>query len=634
MATTYIENIDNLRPDSWTKNTAADGPTLTNSFLNPTHEKDQILARGIDTINSKLSTYDTKISNVNTRLDTVDTNINQVNSDLAEIDAELDETKAYVDTTVGGVVEGMETLNQNMEVLSGGVTALSDSISALNNKFEYEIEHETSAKLEKVYVNEQLKGDGTQNNPIGIKTDHFPSPSALYGLKKNGQWEEIINGGGGGGGTSDICWYPSISDTGEMSWQRSTSTVEPTPTQVIPAFSIERSNNECNLQYTYDGTTYHDLGNIKGDQGQQGDDGKTPTFSADTTNAHLKWKYTDGSNNWQDLNFAVSGEVGPEGFSPAVSIDDTETGKHKVTITDKTHPSQGQTFTVLDGEDGTDGAKGADACPISAKSTEITNGHNVKIFYTSATNPDTNPLADFNVMDGEDGHGSSDVFDDTTISGNGSQETPYGVDTNVLATHTWVENKHYIANVTVNTTAFSGDGTSQSPLDLKINNPNSNKKYGYQPGTGWTEISEGGTVYDIIGNNGISAKKDTANDRYEVGLSGSYLPTLGGTVSGQLILSAATGTFDNSYIKCINNANVGNAIFGLGSQGGAIIKTVDGNNNSVQVNVNAGSDNSQLINVKTNNGITNVGYLIPAMVEQAGWTPSTDDKILHIVLES
>ena len=363
-------------------------------------------------------------------------------------------------------------------------------------------------------------------------------------------------------------------------------------------------------------------------------DGKTPTFSADTTNAHLKWKYTDGSNNWQDLNFAVSGEVGPEGFSPAVSIDDTETGKHKVTITDKTHPSQGQTFTVLDGEDGTDGAKGADACPISAKSTEITNGHNVKIFYTSATNPDTNPLADFNVMDGEDGHGSSDVFDDTTISGNGSQETPYGVDTNVLATHTWVENKHYIANVTVNTTAFSGDGTSQSPLDLKINNPNSNKKYGYQPGTGWTEISEGGTVYDIIGNNGISAKKDTANDRYEVGLSGSYLPTLGGTVSGQLILSAATGTFDNSYIKCINNANVGNAIFGLGSQGGAIIKTVDGNNNSVQVNVNAGSDNSQLINVKTNNGITNVGYLIPAMVEQAGWTPSTDDKILHIVLES
>lgn len=141
-----------------------------------------------------------------------------------------------------------------------------------------------------------------------------------------------------------------------------------------------------------------------------------------------------------------------------------------------------------------------------------------------------------------------------------------------------------------------------------------------------------------IDSNTTSAMSDIVDELHgkldSTAAATTYLPLSGGTVSGQLILSAATGTFDNSYIKCINNTNVGNAIFGLGSQGGAIIKTVDGNNNSVQVNVNAGSDNSQLINVKTNNGNTNAGYLIPAMVEQAGWSPSTDDKILHIVLES
>lgn len=145
------------------------------------------------------------------------------------------------------------------------------------------------------------------------------------------------------------------------------------------------------------------------------------------------------------------------------------------------------------GTNGTNGADGADACPISAKSTDIENGHNVKIFYTSAANPDTNPLADFNVLDGQDG---SDIKFDTgtnaTMSGTGEDNTPYGVNTDVLATQTWVENQHYIANV--NTTAFSGDGTFQNPLDLKINNPNTNKKYGYKPGTGWTEISEGGST--------------------------------------------------------------------------------------------------------------------------------------------
>ena len=453
MASNEYQNIvRNLQPMEWNRQRpAADGEWITKNLLQPTHKKDEQLAKGLDNTIDRVSTFESKI---NTLTNTVSGAVQTVNSMATTVNGHT--------TDIEKINTDLDTINDNMEILSAGYVGIGNSVSALNDKFEYEIEHETSAKLEKVYVNEQLKGDGTHNNPIGIETSHFPSPSALYGLKKNGQWAEIINGGGGGGGTSDLCWYPEIDEYGLIHWQQSTSTVEPTPTRVV------------------------------------GEDGVTPHINS--TNKH--WYIGE-----TDTGIVAEGKDGKDGTN---------------------------------GTNGTNGADGADACPISAKSTEITNGHNVKIFYTSAANPDTNSLADFNVLDGQDG---SDIKFDTgtnaTMSGTGASDDPYGVNTDVLATHTWVENQHYIANV--NITAFSGDGTSQSPLDLKIDNPDSNKKYGYKPGTGWTEISEGGTDYDIVGNNGVSAKKDTTNNQYIVGLSGDYVKKSGDTMTGPLIVSAANG---------------------------------------------------------------------------------------------
>ena len=171
MATTYINNIDNLRPDNWTKKTAADGPTLTNTFLIPTHEKDQILARGIDDINSKLSTYDTKISNVNTRLNTVNANISAVNTDIGTV-------YQYVDNTAEQIYGNIETISENIGVINSGIRELSDAISALDIKTDYNIGHGTSGSFD-IYVDTTLKGDGTQNNPLGIMTDNFQSSSAI-----------------------------------------------------------------------------------------------------------------------------------------------------------------------------------------------------------------------------------------------------------------------------------------------------------------------------------------------------------------------------------------------------------------------------------------------------------------------
>lgn len=444
MATTYIENIDNLRPDSWTKNTAADGPTLTNSFLNPTHEKDQILARGIDTINSKLSTYDTKISNVNTRLDTVNENIDLVNADIADVENKLDE-----------------------------------------------IEHETSAKLEKVYVNEQqLSGDGTQNNPIGI-----------------------INGGGGGG---------------------------PVPT-IVGNMGVSAAYVSENNQYVI---------------GLSGTKNLVFESSADTI--------VFASSAAGKYNFEVNPEL----------VNKWNAGTSAFT---------NNGFSGI----GTSSSRiGVDETGMSTS-------------YKYGWNPQLHKWSEIN-----EGGGTGTTYDfdngtNGTLSGNG-HDNPIGVNTDVLATKNWVSEQQYIANITKDTTYLSGDGTSNSPLgiqntytehwndaynvteeyktasarydahsalsatklDKTIWDNNSGKfvtsaetdfqtngQYGIikdNNGIHWGEIQGG---YDIIGNNGISAKKDTTNARYEVGLSAKYISAVSAdtSLSGNGATSALGINMTNAY---------------------------------------------------------------------------------------
>ena len=114
-------------------------------------------------------------------------------------------------------------------------------------------------------------------------------------------------------------------------------------------------------------------------------------------------------------------------------------------------------------------------------------------------------------------------------------------------------------------------------------------------------------------------------------VNSSFLPTSGGTVSGELVVSASTETFDSSYVKCVNNGNEGYSRFGVGSYGEAIINSVNGNNN-VKVNVKYSSaNNNELIQVQKDG--TDIGFLIPA-VTSTTTAGLTNDGILHIILES
>lgn len=113
-------------------------------------------------------------------------------------------------------------------------------------------------------------------------------------------------------------------------------------------------------------------------------------------------------------------------------------------------------------------------------------------------------------------------------------------------------------------------------------------------------------------------------------VNSSFLPTSGGTVSGELVVSATTGTFDSSYVKCVNNGTDGYSRFGVGSYGGAVIKAVNGNDN-VQVNVKYNANNNELIQVQKDGA--DIGFLIPA-VTSTTTAGLTNDGILHIILES
>lgn len=117
-------------------------------------------------------------------------------------------------------------------------------------------------------------------------------------------------------------------------------------------------------------------------------------------------------------------------------------------------------------------------------------------------------------------------------------------------------------------------------------------------------------------------------------VSGNYLPTSGGTVSGQLEVHGGSN-FDSQFIKLTREGNSCGARIGLGSDttnGTLALKTFNGQGqNTVQVNIKHNTNNNELIQVQK--GGSDVGFLIPA-VTATTTAGLTNDGILHIILES
>ena len=128
-------------------------------------------------------------------------------------------------------------------------------------------------------------------------------------------------------------------------------------------------------------------------------------------------------------------------------------------------------------------------------------------------------------------------------------------------------------------------------------------------------------------NTKLGVKTDVIATRDYV--NSSFLPTSGGTVSGQLVVSG-DGNFDQENLKFIRSGLNGYGRIGLASNGALAVKVDDSNSNTTQINVAANASYNELIQVQ-HGGTT--AYLIPAVT--ANTTAGlTNDGILHIIVES
>lgn len=133
----------------------------------------------------------------------------------------------------------------------------------------------------------------------------------------------------------------------------------------------------------------------EGPEGPAGSDGYSPTVTVEAITGGHRVTITDAEG---DHVFDVMDGEGGGGsaVSPTVTVTDIA-GGHRVTITDIDHPL-GQSFDVMDGENGADGINGTDGVSPEVTIASITGGHSVTI--TDADHPNGQT---FNIMDGQDG---------------------------------------------------------------------------------------------------------------------------------------------------------------------------------------------------------------------------------------
>lgn len=173
------------------------------------------------------------------------------------------------------------------------------------------------------------------------------------------------------------------------------------------------------------------------------------------------------------------------------------------------------------------------------------------------------------------------------------------------------------------TNTLSGDGTSSNTLGVNWSNLSSNLiNSANTASNAWISGTEFSSFAQI--KTAIDSKQS----------AGDYLPTSGGTVSGQLEVHGGSN-FDTQFIKLTREGNSCGARIGLGNDttnGTLALKTFNAQGqNTVQVNVKYNTNNNELIQVQK--GGSDVGFLIPA-VTATTTAGLTDDGILHIILES
>ena len=279
-------------------------------------------------------------------------------------------------------------------------------------------------------------------------------------LHPEGQIFDVMNGADGADGTDG---EDGVNGVGIASIAKTSTSGN------IDTYTITLTNGSTS---TFTVTNGND-----GVDGQDGEDGNgiaSVVLNADYT---LTITLTDGTSYTTtsirgaqgapgaDGQDGAPGADGEDGYSPTVSVE-TITGGHSVTITDAEHPD-GQTFNVMDGENGTDGQDGTpgtdgqdgeDGFSPTVTVTEISGGHRVTI--TDAEGDHV-----FDVMDGTGGGGGTSDFDalSNRPKYNGTAMT-HSTDIPEVKTATWDGKQDAISDLsTIRSGASAGASAYQKP---------------------------------------------------------------------------------------------------------------------------------------------------------------------------
>ena len=251
--------------------------------------------------------------------------------------------------------------------------------------------------------------------------------------------------------------------------------------------------------------------------------------------------------------------------------------------------------------------------------------------YKYGWDPNTHKWAYIN-----EGGGSSDNFDVTgdhhTISGDGSRANPYSVNTDEIATHDWVEEQGYIANIETDDTTISGSGIqndklgivgskvdywnahsalSATKLDKSIWDNNSGKfvtSAGLDPDTqyamttsGWAEITGGGSSFTGVETDNWISGDGTSNK--PIGLSAEAASAIE-AMADQYQIDGG------QYVSVVPNSTTHKVVVGLDNQATNAIADVIASASvwdeasAVSAKSHTTINNSTNIITTENNGIT------------------------------
>lgn len=652
MANTTYDTIKNMKPAPWSKSTVADGNALNQNFLEPTHQKDLALATAIDQVKNTVDGYNETINNISNVAEAAKTlasnAISAANEAQDDVEA-LQTTVTEMSEAVSAHGESIETLGNNFNTLSAAVAGEAEAISNLQNN-----------KQDKIYVDANtISGNGTENSPYTViggnqKELEFVDSTTVT-VHKDEQDDKIIYSfsaaGGGGGGTSyDMAWIPSVASNGDISWTWGEYTAAPETQNIKGPQGIQGPTGPAGPQ------------GISGEKGPAGADGISPSVSTvdiPSSEAHPQGgtsvTITDKTGEHQfDVWNGINGQganinlldgdgihVQQNGINYTISVSADYSGAAVASAKNWVN-AQGYVLSgALNPENSVSGkwrngqyydfglkASAENALLDVSKKTPlppnnysfdyaIWNNHDkewVNPFYYFAPALDEQSTSGFYAM----------VYDGTDIEWRDIEE--------------YLEDKQYLCSTDISANnGLSGsfdNSTYKYTFGIATTNMSPDRHYGFTT-NGWSDI-DNWVMNRFLFENGVSGLPDMSTYHIHIGLSGNYyLPTSGGAVSGQLEVHGGSN-FDSQFIKLTREGNSCGARIGLGSDttnGTLALKTFnEQGQNTVQVNIKHNTNNNELVQVQKDGNT--VGNLIPALIHQGSYTPTSDDGILHIVIES